>query len=84
MNVELGQAFSVNPETSDYTNIAKSLAVNIKHLPENCGESKIVPTLISDSRDYEIISDLANSSKHGQVKKPPTYDHFSKNLAIPF
>ena len=68
LNAELGTAYSMNPEISDFTNQANSLAVCIKHISEAC--QKIKPeVLIPQSRSYEIMSDLADSSKHGELRK---------------
>lgn len=69
LNQELGKPFSMNPEINDFVTKAIGLAVAIKHLPE--ATQKIEPaTLISKSLDYLIISDLADSMKHGKLRKP--------------
>jgi hypothetical protein len=69
LNNELSKAFSMNPEINDFTTRANSLAVSIKHIAEAC--QKIKPeVLIPECRPYEIISDLADSSKHGELRKP--------------
>lgn len=68
LNAELSKAFSMNPEINDFTTKANSLAVSIKHFPEAC--QKIKPeVLVPESRSYEIMSDLADSSKHGELRK---------------
>jgi len=67
LNIELGQPYSVNPQISDFTSIANSLAISVKHLPESA-QKIMTKELIPDSRSYEIISDLADSSKHGELR----------------
>jgi len=69
LNLELGRAFSMNPDMNDFIARASSLAVSIKHIPEACAKMK-PEALISESRSYEIISDLADSSKHGALRDP--------------
>ena len=69
LNIVLCQAFSMEPKMNDFIIKANSLAVSIKHIAEAL--LKIKPAqLIPDSRWYEIISDLADSSKHGTLHKP--------------
>ncbi len=67
LNNELGTPFALNPEINDYVTKAVSLAIAIKHLPEVM--QKIKPKdLSTKNRAYEIISDLADSSKHGELR----------------
>lgn len=67
LNNELGTPFALNPEINDYVTRAVSLAVSIKHLPEAL--QKLKPKdLSSRNKAYEIISDLADSSKHGELR----------------
>lgn len=68
LNIELSKPNSIHPEISDFTIRATSLAVSIKHIPEVCKGIKSKP-LIPESRSYEIMSDLADSSKHGELDK---------------
>lgn len=69
LNQELSKPFSMNPEVNDFLTKAVGLAVAIKHLPEST--QKIRPeTLVSESPAYSIISDLADSMKHGELRKP--------------
>jgi hypothetical protein len=69
LNQELSSPFSMNPEINDFVTKAISIAVAIKHFPEST--KKIKPeTLVPDSLDYSIISDLADSAKHGELRKP--------------
>ena len=66
LNNELGKPFSMNPEVNDFITKAKNLTIAIKHYPEST--KKIKPeTLLCDSSDYSIISDLADSIKHGEL-----------------
>jgi len=69
LNQELSRPFSLNREINDYITKANSLAVTIKHLPESTQKIKS-ETLASESLDYSIISDLADSLKHGELRKP--------------
>jgi hypothetical protein len=69
LNQELSRPFSMNPEVNDFVTKANGLAVAIKHLPEST--QKIKPeTLVAESLDYSIVSDLADSMKHGELRKP--------------
>ncbi len=68
LNKELSKPYSVNPDISDYTIRANSIAVSIKHFPEACRKMK-AKDLIQESQSYEIMSDLADSSKHGKLNK---------------
>ena len=69
LNQELSRPFSMNPGINDFITKASALALAIKHLPE--ATKKIKPKdLIKESIAYNIISDLANSKKHGELNKP--------------
>lgn len=69
LNQELSRPFSMNPEINDFVTKAINLAVTIKHLPEST--QKIKPkTLVAESFDYSVIADLADSMKHGELRKP--------------
>jgi hypothetical protein len=69
LNQELSRPFSMNPEINDFVTKAIAIAVAIKHFPEST--KKIKPeTLVAESLDYSIISDLADSMKHGELRKP--------------
>ena len=69
LNQELRKPFSINPEVNDFVTKAIAIAVAIKHFPES--SKKIKPeTLVAESLDYSIISDLADSIKHGELRKP--------------
>lgn len=69
LNANLGMAFSMNPQINDFTTSAFSLAVSIKHMPEASLKMK-TKDLITESRSYEIMSDLADSYKHGSLNNP--------------
>jgi hypothetical protein len=58
----------MNPEINDFVTSANALSVAIKHMPEAI--RKIKPSsLIDDSLEYKIISDLAGSLKHGELRQ---------------
>lgn len=68
LNRELSSPFSINPAINDFITKANALAVAIKHFPE--ATKKIKPEdLIKESLTYSIISDLADSMKHGKLRK---------------
>ena len=66
LNRQLSIPFSVNTSISDFTNRASSLAVSIKHFPENTHSLK-PKDLLAESVPYKIFSDLADSLKHGKL-----------------
>jgi len=66
LNRELSFPFSINTSISDFTNRASSLAVTLKHFPENTHNLK-PKNLIAESDAYKIFSDLADSLKHGKL-----------------
>lgn len=66
LNRQLSFPFSVNTSISDFTNSASSLAVSIKHFPENTHGLK-PKDLIDEFEPYKIFSDLADSLKHGTL-----------------
>jgi len=66
LNRQLSIPFSVNTSVSDFTNKAASLAVSIKHFPENTHSLK-PKDLLTESEPYKIFSDLADSLKHGKL-----------------
>ena len=68
LNRELSRPFSMNPEINDFITRAGALAVAIKHLPEATKRIKS-KGLIKESLAYNIISDLADSKKHGKLRK---------------
>src|SRR5689334_15567787 len=67
LNQELSKPFSLDPDINDFVNKAAGIAVSIKHFPESTrGISPNI--LISKSFSYSIMSDLADSIKHGLLK----------------
>ncbi|MBL7965716.1 MAG: hypothetical protein JNK09_01880 [Prolixibacteraceae bacterium] len=69
LNQELSRPFSLNIEINDYITKSINLAVTIKHFPEATQRIKS-QTLVSESFDYSVISDLADSMKHGELRNP--------------
>jgi hypothetical protein len=68
LNQQLATPFSMNPAINDFITIANALTVSIKHLPEAI--AKIKPEVLAkELQSYEIISDLADSLKHGELRK---------------
>lgn len=69
LNRQLAAPFSMNPAINDFVTTASALTLAIKHLPEAI--LKVKPEILAkESRSYEIISDLADSLKHGELRKP--------------
>lgn len=69
LNQLLAAPFSMNPAINDFITIANALTVSIKHFPEAI--AKIKPEILAkELKSYEIISDLADSLKHGELRKP--------------
>ena len=68
LNRELATPFSMSPAINDFVTKASALAVSIKHIPEAIQNIK-PEVLAKESRAYEIISDLADSLKHGELRK---------------
>jgi hypothetical protein len=66
LNRHLSLPFSINTSISDFTNKASSIAVSIKHFPENSHGLK-PKDLLEESEPYKIFSDLADSLKHGEL-----------------
>jgi hypothetical protein len=68
LNHQLARQFSMNPAINDFVTKASALTMSLKHLPEAI--LKIKPEILAkDSKSYEIISDLADSLKHGELRK---------------
>jgi hypothetical protein len=67
LNKELSKSFSLNPTINDYTTRAYALAVSIKHTPEANQKAHLQEVLLQ-ARPYEVISDLADSFKHGILR----------------
>ncbi|WP_430402478.1 hypothetical protein [Fluviicola sp.] len=69
LNKELSKEYSVSPQHSVYINMANALAVSLKHLAESNGGPKS-SELNKLSEDYLLISDLADTKKHGKRDNP--------------
>lgn len=69
LNHGLSKPLAVSPTINDFITQATGLAVAIKHFPESTNGIK-AKALLSESTEYEIISDLADSLKHGTLGKP--------------
>lgn len=69
LNKELSKEYSVSPEYSVYINKAHALAVSLKHLAESNGGPKS-SVLNKLSEEYLLISDLADTKKHGKRDNP--------------
>jgi hypothetical protein len=65
LNSELSKHYSVSPQHSVFTNKAYALAISLKHMSEANGglKSKDLNPL---SESYSLISDLADTKKHGK------------------
>jgi hypothetical protein len=68
LNNELSHPLALSPEINDFITIANGLAVSIKHFPEIYKGLKS-NDLIQKCLPYKIISDLADSTKHGNLEK---------------
>ena len=69
LNHELSKHYSVSPQHSVFINKAHALAVALKHFSEANGEAKSAQ-LNPLSESYSIISDLADTKKHGKRDNP--------------
>lgn len=67
LNQILRIPFSMNSTSNDFITTSKSLAITIKHLPENSQNIEL-RSLIKESLPYEIMYDLADSLKHGKLR----------------
>lgn len=69
LNRELGKHYSVSPQHSVFLNKAHALAISLKHIAEaKAGLKPKDLNLLSDS--YKLISDLADTKKHGRRDNP--------------
>lgn len=65
LNELLVQRYAFQPDLSDVTRLASSLAVAIKHYAEHASvHRKIVDT---ESVDNKLMSDVADAAKHGKL-----------------
>ncbi len=69
LNNELSKHYSVSPQHSVFINKAHAIAVALKHFSEANGGAKS-PELNPLSENYSIISDLADTKKHGKRDNP--------------
>jgi hypothetical protein len=65
LNNELSKHYSVSPQHSIFANRANALAISLKHISEANGGLKS-HDLNKLSESYSIISDLADTKKHGK------------------
>src|SRR4051794_35763570 len=66
LNAALSRPYAVQPGISDFTLMTGSLAVSIKHLAEMNGLA--IRELAFESQPYRVMSDVADASKHGELK----------------
>jgi len=64
----LAQRFAFQPDLSDITRLASSLAVSIKHQADLRSMSR--NTVDSASNENRLMSDVADAAKHGQLRDP--------------
>lgn len=68
LNALLAQRLAFQPEISDVTRLAGTLAVAIKHQPE---AAKVDPKLVlGESPENRIMSDVGDAWKHGTLTDP--------------
>ena len=68
LNALLAQRFAFEPELSDITRLAGSIAVSLRHIPEAVG---FTTNMISnESVANRLIIDVADSWKHGSLRDP--------------
>ena len=75
LNHLLCQRYAFQPEISDITRLAGSLAVSIKHQAEESGVSR--STTDKESHENQLMPDVADSWKHGKLKNPARENSFS-------
>jgi hypothetical protein len=66
LNSALSKPYAIEPGISDFSRIASSLAVAIKHSAEINGLA--IKVLEQESTPYKIMSDVADASKHGALR----------------
>lgn len=77
LNHLLCQRIAFQPEISDITRLAGSLAVAIKHQAEEANIERGVVDI--ESLENRLMSDVADSWKHGILKNPKRNNSFSVN-----
>lgn len=65
LNALLAQRFAFQPDLSDVTRLASTLAVSIKHQADLRGMSRSSVDSASDAN--RLMSDVADTAKHGQL-----------------
>lgn len=68
LNALLAERLALQPEVSDVTRLAGSLAVSIRHQVDAAGIEDIVVN--AECLEHRIISDIADYWKHGPLKNP--------------
>jgi len=66
LNALLAQRNALQPDISDATRMAGSLAIEIKHQAELAGLT--TTSVLADSIAYGIMSDVADAWKHGKLR----------------
>lgn len=67
LNIKFSTPLSMNPAINDFITSANALAITIKHMPEALVQAK-PHDLAAQNKPYEIMHDLADSIKHGQLR----------------
>jgi hypothetical protein len=67
LNIKFSTPLSMNPAINDFITSANALTITIKHMPEALIQAK-PHVLAAENRSYEIMHDLADSIKHGQLR----------------
>lgn len=75
LNSLLSQRLAFQPEISDITRLAGSLAVAIKHQAEEARISRA--SIDKESHENLLMSDVADSWKHGILKNPARNNNLS-------
>lgn len=75
LNALLVQPLALEPELSDVTRMASSLAIAINHFPEVTS----VPndTVHRRSTEVQLMRDVADASKHGKLRNPDRNNRLS-------
>lgn len=68
LNALLVQRYAFEPELSDITRMAGSIAVSLRHIPESAGYSD--RAISNESSENRLIIDVADSWKHGSLRDP--------------
>lgn len=68
LNALLVQRLAFEPELSDITRMAGSIAVSLRHIPEISGYSD--KAIGAESADNKLMIDVADAWKHGSLRDP--------------